>query len=107
LDRISQVLSRSDKIIQMRVLVGLLGLDPEQDTDRGIDKILTQAQEAPLHKEWVRIIAGLTQGQMLLNQDKRNRLNAMAGSSAAASTAAVSGVPGRASKLRNNKARMK
>jgi hypothetical protein len=69
LDRISQVLSRSDKIIQMRVLIGLLGLDPEQDTDREIDKILTQAQEAPLHEEWVRIIAGLTQGIMFQNED--------------------------------------
>jgi hypothetical protein len=69
LDRISQVLSRSDKIIQMRVLIGLLGLDPEQDTDREIDKILTQAQEAPLHEEWVRIIAGLVQGIMFQNED--------------------------------------
>jgi hypothetical protein len=75
LDRISQVLSRSDKIIQMRVMVGLLGLDPEQDTDREIDKILTQAQEArtaqetPLHEEWVRIIAGLVQGIMFQNED--------------------------------------
>lgn len=69
LDRISQVLSRSDKIIQMRVLIGLLGLDPEQDTDREIDKILTRAQEAPLHEEWVRIIAGLVQGIMFQNED--------------------------------------
>jgi hypothetical protein len=45
--------------------------------------------------------------QMLLNQGKRNRMNAMAGSSAAASTAAVSGVRGRANKLGNNKSRMK
>jgi hypothetical protein len=69
LDRISQVLSRSDKIIQMRVMVGLLGLDPEQDTDREIDKILTQAQEGPLHEEWVRIISGLVQGIMFQNED--------------------------------------
>jgi hypothetical protein len=41
--------------------------------------------------------------QMLLNQGKRNRMNTMAGSSTAASTAAVSGVRGRANKLGNNK----
>jgi hypothetical protein len=74
LDRISQVLSRSDKIIQMRVLVGLLGLDPEQETDREIDKVLTQAQEAPLHEEWVRVIAGLVQGIMFQDEnDTRSR----------------------------------
>jgi hypothetical protein len=44
--------------------------------------------------------------QMLLNKGKRNRLNAMAGSSAAPS-AAVQGVRGRANKLGNNKSRMK
>lgn len=62
LQNISMVLPRMDKVVQLRVLVGLLGVDPSEDTDDVIFKILTEAQEAPLHEEWVRVAAGLVQG---------------------------------------------
>jgi hypothetical protein len=64
LESISQVLSRTDKVIQLRMLIGLLGLDPSEETNPEIYKIVSQAQEAPKHEEWVRTIAGLIQGIM-------------------------------------------
>ncbi|KAL7570200.1 hypothetical protein ACA910_020629 [Epithemia clementina (nom. ined.)] len=44
LKRISQVLSKSDKISQMRILIGLLGLDPEPELDQVVFSILKDAQ---------------------------------------------------------------
>jgi len=90
LRQIRQVISKADKTVQLKILIGLLGIDPNgnasnsssrsrshQDdgdgaggatgsssTDREIDNILTQTQEAPLHEEWVRIVSSLVQGIM-------------------------------------------
>jgi hypothetical protein len=72
LQSISKVLPRMEKVVQLRVLVGLLGVDPSEDTDDVIFEILTEAQEAPLHEEWVRVAAGLVQG-ILFYRDSRER----------------------------------
>ena len=67
LRNVSMVLKRTEKVIQARVLIGLLGLDAKSDdkeTNREIYHILQQAQQAPTHEEWVRTIAGLIQGIM-------------------------------------------
>lgn len=65
LQNVSKVLSRTDKVIQVRVLIGLLGLDAnDAETNQEIHHILQQAQQAPTHEEWVRTIAGLIQGIM-------------------------------------------
>ena len=65
LQRLSQVLHRADKITQLRILIGLLALDPDfAEQDEQIDRILTQAQESPTYDEWVRVVSGLVQGLM-------------------------------------------
>lgn len=70
LQNISRVLSRTDKVTQLRILVGLLGLDPSKETDGEIYKILTQAQTSPLHEEWVRVIAGLARGILFVDENE-------------------------------------
>lgn len=72
LQNISKVLPRMDKGVQLSVLVGLLGVDPSEDTDNCIHEILNEAQEAPLHEEWVRVVAGLVQG-LLFSRDLGER----------------------------------
>lgn len=65
LERLAQVLHRTDKITKLRILIGLLGFEPDYgELDGQIDAILTDAQEAPKHEEWVRVVAGLIQGIM-------------------------------------------
>jgi hypothetical protein len=65
LERLAQVLHRTDKITKLRILIALLGFDPDHgELDAQIDAILTDAQESPKHEEWVRVIAGLIQGIM-------------------------------------------
>lgn len=75
LQNLSKVLSRTDKVIQSRMLIGLLGLDPTPETTVEIHKILHQAQEAPAHEEWVRAIAGLIQGIMFERTEDRNQMD--------------------------------
>jgi hypothetical protein len=72
LETIATVLPRMDKVVQLRVLVGLLGLDPSEDTDVVIHDILTQAQDEMLFEEWVRVAAGLVQG-ILFSGDEGER----------------------------------
>ena len=69
LQNVSQVLARTDKMTQLRTLVGLLGLEPGKDTDMEVYNILTQAQESPVHEEWVRVIAGLARGILFVDGD--------------------------------------
>jgi hypothetical protein len=72
LQQIAKVFSRADKVIQMRILIGLLGLEPSSSSsgssssnlDAEIASLIDQAQVAPRHEEWVRVIAGLVQGIM-------------------------------------------
>ena len=69
LQNLSKVLSRTDKVIQSRILIGLLGLDSqEEQVNQEIYKILQQAQQAPTHEKWVRTVAGLIQGIMFEKQ---------------------------------------
>jgi hypothetical protein len=68
LQLISKVLSRTDKVIQLRILVGLLGLDSTRDTTDDIYNVLQQAQDADRHEEWVRTVSGLIQGIMFQQQ---------------------------------------
>lgn len=65
LERLAQVLHRTDKITKLRILIGLLGFDPDHgELDAQIEAILTDAQETSKHEEWVRVVAGLIQGIM-------------------------------------------
>ena len=90
---IAQVLNRTDKVIQLRILVGLLGLespttstskstssanvvsssptDPDETTPE-IYRILQQAQTSG-YEDWVRSIAGLIQGIMFQDQQDGSR----------------------------------
>jgi hypothetical protein len=70
---ISQVIGRTDKVIQSRMLVGLLGLDPSADLNVEIYKVLQQTQEAPLNEEWVRTVSGLIQGIMFHEDSESSR----------------------------------
>jgi hypothetical protein len=61
LENVCAVLPRAEKVTQLRLLVGLLGLEQSMETDRAIQKILTTAQQAPLFDEWTRIVSGLVE----------------------------------------------
>ena len=67
LERIQEVLPRLDKVVQVRVLVGLLGLDPSHEIDDVVYNILTSAEKE--HEEWVRAVAGLVRGIMFEDGD--------------------------------------
>jgi len=69
LQAIAKVIKRTDKVIQSRMVIGLLGLDPSKDTNDEIYSILEQAQDDD-SEEWVRVISGLIQGIMF--QDSEN-----------------------------------
>ena len=69
LQNVAAVLSRTDKMTQLRTLVGLLGLEPGKDTDMEVYNILTQSQESPTHEEWVRVVAGLARGILFVDPD--------------------------------------
>jgi hypothetical protein len=71
LHNISRVLSRTDKVIQLRILVGLLGLDPNKETDEEVYNILTQAQEKN-YEEWVRVVSGLTRGILFVEDNNED-----------------------------------
>ena len=92
LDQVAAVLSRAEKVTQLRLLVGLLGLDEntskvgdnaEDDDDdqqqqaSSIQTILEAAQEAPLYDEWVRVIAGIVHNT-LFGHDDNNHNNSEA-----------------------------
>ena len=77
LRKLSQVIQKTDKITQVRLLIGLLGLDPDtndhddeegsnNNTDAQIYQILQKTQGAKLSEEWVRIVASLVQGIMFV-----------------------------------------
>jgi hypothetical protein len=79
LHRISRVLSRTDKLTQLRILIALLGLETQENEstrasnmDDGEDEkmeaqvlhLLKQAQTAPTYDQWVRIVSGLVQNRV-------------------------------------------
>ena len=67
LEQIQQVLPRMDKVIQVRVLIGLMGLDPSDEIDDVVYNILSDADK--VHEEWVRAVAGLIRGIMFEDGD--------------------------------------
>ncbi|KAL3928667.1 MAG: hypothetical protein SGBAC_012549 [Bacillariaceae sp.] len=72
LDNLNQVLLRTDKVTQLRMLVGLLGLEPEQELDTKVLEVLNTAQEES-EEPWVKVIAGLIQGIMFQTEDDPSR----------------------------------
>jgi hypothetical protein len=79
LQRLATVLHKADKIVQMRVLIGLLGLlpavednDAHQQVGVVVWQILTAAGTAPVHEEWVRVVAGLVQGILFRTSSDSN-----------------------------------
>jgi len=62
LETVGKVLPRMDKVVQLRLLIGLLGVEPSDDTDDSIYDLLTQAQDKTLFEDWTRVAAGLVQG---------------------------------------------
>lgn len=75
LHNVAAVLPRAEKVTQLRILTGLLGLEPAETTDGAAKKIVEAAQEAPVYEEWVRVIGGLVQGiifQTNINDDDEN-----------------------------------
>ena len=74
LQNLNQVLLRTDKVSQLRILIGLLGLEPEQELDEKVLEVLTTAQEDS-DEPWVKVIAGLIQGIMFKTEDDDSRMS--------------------------------
>ncbi|KAL3925415.1 MAG: hypothetical protein SGILL_000421 [Bacillariaceae sp.] len=90
LHNLSQVMSRTDKVIQCRMLIGLMGLtDNDERSTNGdnnhqntpeassltpeILQILEETQGGSLHEEWVRTTSGLIQGIMFRDASGNTR----------------------------------
>ena len=83
LHNLSSVVSRTNKVVQCRMLIGLLGLNDMRTNKNDhanndsksqyltpeILRILHNTQEAPLHEEWVRTTSGLIEGVMFRTKD--------------------------------------
>ena len=69
LEMISQVLVRMEKVIQLRLLVGLLGVERNDEINVVLMELLTQAQDKTLYEDWTRVAAGLVQGILFSNND--------------------------------------
>jgi hypothetical protein len=61
LSSVLSVLPLAEKITQLRILIGNLGLEPSTVNDDEIKNILTTTQQAPLYEEWVRVISGIVE----------------------------------------------
>lgn len=73
LEQVAAVLSRAEKVTQLRLLVGLLGLDTmSAQNDAAIRTILESAQEAPIYDDWVRVIAGIVQSTLFGEEQQGN-----------------------------------
>jgi hypothetical protein len=68
---LAEVIARTDKVIRMRALLSLLGLEPDAETDPVIARICQETQEGPLHEDWVRAVSGLVQG-LLFQQEQQS-----------------------------------
>jgi hypothetical protein len=90
LHNLSLVMSRTDKVIQCRMLIGLMGLTDNDERNKNgmtdqdttpeassltpeIAQILAQTQVGPLHEEWVRTTSGLIQGIMFRDASDNTR----------------------------------
>lgn len=69
LEMIAKVLPRMEKVVQLRLLVGLLGVERSEEIDTVMLDILTQAQDKALllFEDWTRVAAGLVQGILFSN----------------------------------------
>lgn len=69
------VLPRAEKVTQLRMLIGLLGLEPSKLLDDEIQHVLTITQNGQLYEEWVRVISGVVEDILFRNDadpiDKR------------------------------------
>jgi len=72
LAKVSRVLPRTDKLTQLKTLIGLLGLERSNSTDKEVYKILTEAQEGKF-EEWVRVIAGLVRGILFVDEEEESK----------------------------------
>jgi hypothetical protein len=72
LQNLNLVLLRTDKVSQLRILIGLLGLDPEPQIDEQLVNILETAQQNS-DEPWVRTIAGLIQGILFKDEEDSSR----------------------------------
>ena len=68
LSSVLSVLPRAEKVTQLRILIGILGLEPSELLDDEIDRIVTTTQNAPLYEEWVRVISGIVE-EILFRRD--------------------------------------
>ena len=65
-------MDRTDKVTKLRVLVGMLGLDPSPGMDKKVYGILSQAEDYRLSEEWVKVVAGLIRGVMFVDDTNRD-----------------------------------
>lgn len=66
---IARVLHRAEKVTQLRILTGLLGVSPAEDKTESLLEIVQVAQKSPDYEEWVRVIAGIVQDKLNLGGD--------------------------------------
>jgi hypothetical protein len=69
LKMISQVLVKMEKVIQLRLNVGLLSVEQTNKMDVILLELLMQAQDKTLYEDWTRVTAGLVQGISFSNTD--------------------------------------
>lgn len=67
LELISKVMPRMDKVIQNRVMVGMLALESSRDINDIVYDNLCQVEDES-HEEWARVIAGLVRGIMFRDE---------------------------------------
>eukprot|EP00536_Pseudo-nitzschia_multiseries_P005973 jgi/Psemu1/191879/e_gw1.121.75.1 len=90
LQNLSSVFGRTNKVIQCRMLIGLLGLNDMRTNKLGGDgnaynneaagqyltpeiiRILHETQESSLHEDWVRTTSGLIEGVMFRTKGDKN-----------------------------------
>ncbi|CAJ1934049.1 unnamed protein product [Cylindrotheca closterium] len=68
LENLNNVLLRTDKVSQLRILIGLLGLEPEPELDEKVLQVLRTAQQKS-EEPWSKCIAGIIQGIMFKTND--------------------------------------
>eukprot|EP00980_Cylindrotheca_fusiformis_P000134 scaffold24_cov128-Cylindrotheca_fusiformis.AAC.7 len=72
LQNLNKVLLRTDKVSQLRILIGLLGLEPDPKIDEQVVAILETAQNKS-DEPWVQTIAGLIQGILFKDEHDSSR----------------------------------
>jgi len=103
LENLSTVLARTDKVIQSRILIGLLGLEKEihegntlnhrNNITRQLYHLVQQAQTSPTHEQWARIVAGLVQGILFVENVSDENNEAIGSHDGQSSSIAIMGRP--------------